>query len=70
MNTTKIILTLIVGSTVLLNSTFASTNIDSTKILFHKAYNEVKNMLDGTQEASFEKAVLRDQDIARETAKQ
>lgn len=58
MKTTKIFLSLIVGTTLLLNTKFATANTDSTKMFFQKAFDEVKNMLEAKQPMNFERAIF------------
>lgn len=58
MRTSKIILSVGIATTLLLNMKFANANSDSTKIYFQQAFKEVKNMLEGKQPMSFEKAVF------------
>ncbi|MBI2967707.1 MAG: hypothetical protein HYY40_07830, partial [Bacteroidetes bacterium] len=54
----KITLSLSIAVAMLFNSQFARANSDSTKIYFQQAYNELKNMLEGKQPISYERAVF------------
>lgn len=58
MRTSKIILSIGIATTLLLNMKFANANSDSTKICFQQSFKELKNMLEGKQPINFERAVF------------
>lgn len=54
----KVYITIGIASLSLLKATITKANGDSTKLFFQQSYNELKNMLEGKQPVSFEKAVF------------